>query len=95
MFISFRVKFDKGFWYEMDIENMRFFCCQVYSYPFYGALANSAEPDQMSQIAAFYQVIYCLLTYCSIRIRLKMKNTTQQPFKWKWTGPINKSGKSH
>ena len=30
MFISFRVKFDKGFLYEMDIENMRFFCCQVY-----------------------------------------------------------------
>ena len=30
MYVSFRVKFDKGFWYEMDIENMRFFCCQVY-----------------------------------------------------------------
>ena len=24
------VKFDKGLWYEMGIENMRFFCCQVY-----------------------------------------------------------------
>ena len=30
MFISFRVKFDKGLCYEMDIENMSFFCCQVY-----------------------------------------------------------------
>ena len=34
MFISFRVKFDKGFRYYMDIENMRFFCCQVYMLKF-------------------------------------------------------------
>ena len=26
---------------------------------------------------------------------MKMKNTTKQPLKWKWTGPINKSGKFH
>ena len=25
-----RIKFDQGFWYEVNIENMRFFCCQVY-----------------------------------------------------------------
>ena len=24
-----------------------------------------------------------------------MKNTTQQPLKWKWTGPIDMSGKFH
>ena len=24
-----------------------------------------------------------------------MKNTTQQPLKWKWTGPIGNSGKFH
>ena len=40
MFISLRVKFDKGFWYKMDIENMRFFCCQVY------ISISRVDPDQ-------------------------------------------------
>ena len=31
-----------------------------------------------------------LLTECSIKNWLNMKNTTQQPLKWKWTGPIDK-----
>ena len=26
---------------------------------------------------------------------MKMKNTTQQPLKWKWIGPIDNSGKFH
>ena len=33
MLISFRINIDEGFWYEMDIENMRLFCCQVYVQP--------------------------------------------------------------
>ena len=28
-----------------------------------------------------------------LRFELKMKNTTKQTFKWKWTGPIDKRGK--
>ena len=30
MFISFRVKFDKGSAIKWILNNMRFFCCQVY-----------------------------------------------------------------
>ena len=31
----------------------------------------------------------------SIKIRIKMKNTTQNPFKRKWTYPIDNNGKFH
>ena len=44
---------------------------------FYGTSVNSAEPDQTPQIAASDQVLHCLLTECSIIIRIKIqKNTT-------------------
>ena len=52
--------------------------------------ANSADPDQTPQSVASDQGLHCLLTECSIKIRIKMKNTTQQPLKRKWTGPIYK-----
>ena len=51
--------------------------------------ANSADSYRIPQNVASDQGLHCLLTECSILI----KNTTQQPLKWKWTGPINKSGK--
>ena len=46
-----------------------------------GHRQTAAEPDQSPHIAASDQVIHCLLTECSIRIRIKMKNITQQPLK--------------
>ena len=36
------------------------------------------EPDQTPQNVASDQGLHCLLTECSIKIRKKMKNTTQQ-----------------
>ena len=51
------------------------------------------RPDP--QIAASDQVLHCLLTENSIRIPIKMKNTTQQPLKGKWTCPFDKGGKIH
>ena len=62
---------------------------------FYGTSANSAEPDQKLQNAVSDQARHYLLTEGSIKIRIKWKNTTQQPLKQKKTGPIGKGGKSH
>ena len=36
------------------------------------------------------QGLHCLLTEKLIKIWIEMKNSTQQPLKQKWTGPINK-----
>ena len=33
------------------------------------------------------QSLHYLLTEGSLKIYMKMKNTTEQPLKWKWTGP--------
>ena len=41
------------------------------------------------------QGLHCLFAECSIKIWLKMKNTTQHPFKRNWTCQIDKSGKFH
>ena len=41
------------------------------------------------------QGLYCLLTECSMKIRLQIKNTTQDPLKREWTGPIDISRKFH
>ena len=47
-------------------------------------VANSAKPDQTPQNAASDQVSHCLLTKVSLKIWIKVKNTTQQPWNWKW-----------
>ena len=60
-----------------------------------GHLTNSADPDQTPQNAASDQGLHCLLIDCSIRILIKMKNTTQQPLTFKWTGIIDKREKFH
>ena len=39
--------------------------------------------------------LHCLLTECSIKILIKMKNTTHQPLKGKWAGPIDKRAEFH
>ena len=49
----------------------------------------------MPQNAVSDQVLHCLLTECSIKIWTNLKNTTQHPLKWKWTGPTDSSGKFH
>ena len=41
------------------------------------------------------QGLHYLLTECSIKILMKMKNTAQQPLNQKRTGPIDKNGKFH
>ena len=48
----------------------------------------------MRQNAASDLGIHCLLRECSFKILIKMKNTTQQPLKPKWTGPIDNREKS-
>ena len=55
--------------------------------PFCGAWANSGDPDQTPQNAASDQGLNCFLAENSIEIWIKMKNSTQQPFKRKWTAP--------
>ena len=49
----------------------------------------------MPQNAASDQGLHCLLKESSIRISIKMKNTTNQHLKLKWTGPIDNNGKFH
>ena len=51
--------------------------------PYMEHSANSAEPDQTPHSAASDQALHYLLREASIRIWIKMKNTTQQPFKLK------------
>ena len=46
---------------------------------FCGTSANSAKPDQTPQNAASDQVLHCLLIGVSLKIWIKMKNTTKQP----------------
>ena len=55
----------------------------------------SADPEQTPQNMASDQGLHCLLTECPIKMLLKMKNSIQQTLKWKWTGPIDNSGKFH
>ena len=43
----------------------------------------------MLQNAASDQGLHCLRTEYSIKILIKVKTTTQQPLKWKLTGPID------
>ena len=64
---------------------------------FCGIGANSADTDQTPQNVASNQALNCLLTEYSIKnwIKKEWKNTNQQPFKRKWTGTIDKSGKFH
>ena len=45
--------------------------------------------------AASDQVLHCLLTEVSFKKRIKMKSTTKQRLKRKWTGPTDRSGKFH
>ena len=47
----------------------------------------------MLQNAMSDQGLHCLITECSNRILIKMKNTAYQPLKWKWTGLIDNNGK--
>ena len=62
---------------------------------FCGTCVNNADPDQTPHNAASDQGIHGLLKKCSIEIRMKMINTTQQPLKRKLPGPNDKSGKYH
>ena len=62
---------------------------------FRSVYVNSAYPDQTPQNAASDQGLHCLLTECPIKFEYKIKNTTQEPFKRKWTYPTDKSGTFH
>ena len=62
---------------------------------FFVVLGNSGGQNQMPQNAASDQGLQCLLTECSIERINNEKTTTEQPFKLKRTGPINKNGKFH
>ena len=62
-------------------------------YPFYGTLANSAEPDQMPHNAAPDQVLHCLHTRFSFKIWMKLLIITQQQLNSKCIRPIDKGGK--
>ena len=57
--------------------------------------ANSADPDRTLQNTASDQGLCSLLTECSIKFQIKIKNITEQPIKQKWPGPIDNSGKFH
>ena len=50
---------------------------------------------QTVHIAASDQGLHFVLTECSIKFWIEMKKTMQQPFKRKWTGPVNKAGAFH
>ena len=49
----------------------------------------------MAQNAMSDQGLHCLLTENSIKFWIKVKNSTQQPLKQKWTGPIDNSRQVH
>ena len=51
--------------------------------------------NRILQNAATDQVLHSLLKDVSLKKLIKKKNTTRQPSKRKWTGPIDKSGKIH
>ena len=53
------------------------------------------RPDAAAQSAASGQGLHFLLAECSIKILIKMKNTTQHPLNQKWTVPIDNGGKFH
>ena len=53
-------------------------------------IAKNCRPDKMPQNAASDQGLHGLLTENSIKIWIKMKNSTQRPLKQKWTGPIDR-----
>ena len=63
----------------------------MFNRPFCGTCGNSADQDQTPQNAVSDQGLHCLLTVCSIKYEMKMKNTAER----KWTGPIDNSGKFH
>ena len=65
------------------------------SCPIKGTQANSADPDQMPQNAAFDQGLHCLHTQIPIKNRIKMKKYTSLPLIEKWTHPIYKDGLVH
>ena len=53
-------------------------------------VANSADLDQMPQIAMSGQGLYCLLQECHV---MKMGGgNTQHPLKQKWTSPTDNGG---
>ena len=56
------------------------------------AKGNSADPDQTPQSAASDKDIHWFVTKFKEKWKL---NTSQHPFKRKWTGPIDKKGKFH
>ena len=41
------------------------------------------------------QGLHCLLTECSMKNRIKMKNNSEEPLKREWTGPIDNGEKFH
>ena len=45
--------------------------------------------------AASGQDLHCLLTEVSFKIKIVVKNTTQQPWNWKCARPNDKDGKMH
>ena len=61
---------------------------------FVGHRHTVQKPDRTPQYAASDQVLHCLLTEVSFKMK-KKKNTTQQPLNWKWTRAIDKDGKIH
>ena len=61
---------------------------------FCGTYANSENPDQTPQNTTS-EGLHLLITVCSIKILMKMKNNTQETLKLKWTGSINKIGLFH
>ena len=59
---------------------------------FMWGIGKQCKPDQTPQNASSDQVLHCLPPEYSIKIQIKIKNTTQQPLKQKWTVPIDKVG---
>ena len=59
--------------------------CEIYgsTKPSVSFVGRRPRPD------ASDQDLHCLLTGCVIKILVSMKNTAQQPFKRKLTGPID------
>ena len=75
---------------KIELGKLLFTLTHISLASFLWDICNSAEPDQTPHIPASDQVLHCLLTECSIRIPVKMKNTTQQPVKRKcWEDPFS------
>ena len=56
-------------------------------------IGKECRPDQTPQNAASDQGLHSLLSECSIKFQIIIKNTALQPLKRKWTGPVDNGRK--